>query len=421
MSLLDRTTMERLAAASAPPRAEQMRQAYDVFEKLDPPGPTLERWRYVEVDLGLEGVELVEEPGEPIPPGRFLAALGERSAEATIIDGRVVGVASGGAEITPLGELDGERQVEVHGLVPADHDLLAAGRAAFATDGIQILVPRNRVVDRPVMVDIQATRPGVSFPTVSVRLEDNAEASVIVVYRSPSDLEAVVSPLVGLHAGAGARLRYLAIQNFGFSTKAIIHQRAAAGRDASIRMGEVGLGGKLGRLDLEVLLEGAGSSVEVVGLSFGEYDQTLDYRMTITHRGRNTSSEVFLKGAVEDEAQSIFTGLLKIEKEAVRSSAFETNRNLVLSEHAKAHSVPNLEILCDDVVCGHGSSVGPLEEEHLYYLQSRGLSRARAERLLVRGFFSEAIERLPVEGLAEQVLDEVFGRFVEAQAAGRLR
>src|SRR5690606_9808044 len=191
-------------------------------------------------------------------------------------------------------------------------------------------------------------------------------------------------------------------------------------RDATGRVGEVGLGGKVGRLDLVVDLVGAGSSSEVVGLYFGRNEQILDYRMVINHIGRNTSSDVFLKGAVEDQAESVFTGLLRIEKDALRSSAFETNRNLVLSEHAKAHSVPNLEILCNDVVCGHGSSVGPLEDEHLYYLQSRGIRRERAERMLIRGFFTEVIDRLPIDIVAGPIQDAVFSRFVEAQEEGRL-
>ncbi|MGH8947598.1 MAG: SufB/SufD family protein, partial [Acidimicrobiia bacterium] len=176
----------------------------------------------------------------------------------------------------------------------------------------------------------------------------------------------------------------------------------------------------LGRLDLGVSLVGDGSSSEVVGLYFGEGEQTLDYRMVIDHQGRSTSSDVFLKGAVEDDAQSVFTGLLRIEKDAARTSTFETNRNLVLSENAKAHSVPNLEILCNDVICGHASSVGPLESEHLYYLMSRGLTRERAERLLIRGFFQQVIDRLPIEGLGEPVSDEVFRRFVAAQEEGRV-
>jgi Fe-S cluster assembly protein SufD len=169
------------------------------------------------------------------------------------------------------------------------------------------------------------------------------------------------------------------------------------------------LGGRLGRLDLGLDLDGQGSSAEVVGLFFGHQQQTLDYRMVLNHRGRKSTSAVLLKGAVEDAAQSIFSGLVRIEKGAFGASAFETNRNLVLSPDAKAHSVPNLEILCDDVICGHGSSVGPLEEEHLYYLRSRGLTRPRAERLLIRGFFNEVLDRLPVRGM-ESALAEILDR-----------
>ncbi|NND84905.1 MAG: Fe-S cluster assembly protein SufD, partial [Acidimicrobiia bacterium] len=136
--------------------------------------------------------------------------------------------------------------------------------------------------------------------------------------------------------------------------------------------------------------------------------------------GKNTSSDVFLKGAVEDEASSVFTGLLRIEEDATRTSAFETNRNLVLSESASAQSVPNLEILCNDVICGHGSTVGQLEEEHLYYLMSRGLPKDRAERVLVRGFFEEIINRLPVAEVADPVRAVVHDKFATAQAEGRI-
>ena len=227
-------------------------------------------------------------------------------------------------------------------------------------------------------------------------------------------------PRIDLEIGDGGRLRFLSVQGIDHAASTVVHQRVTIGRDSTSRIGEIGLGGHLGRLDLGVSLVGDGSSSEVVGLYFGEGDQTLDYRMVIDHQGRSTTSDVFLKGAVEDDAQSVFTGLLRIEKDAVRTSTFETNRNLVLSENAKAQSVPNLEILCNDVMCGHASSVGPLEPEHLYYLRSRGLTRERAERLLIRGFFQEVIDRLPIEGLEEPVSDEVFRRFVAAQTEGRV-
>jgi Fe-S cluster assembly protein SufD len=228
-------------------------------------------------------------------------------------------------------------------------------------------------------------------------------------------------PEVDLSIGDGARLRYLTVQGLDHAANIVVHQRVHLGRDSTSRVGEVGLGAGLGRLDIGVDLVGDGASSEIVGLYFGEKNQTLDYRMVVTHQGKRTTSDVFLKGAVEDDAQSVFTGLLRIEKGATRTSTFETNRNLVLSENAKAQSVPNLEILCDDVICGHASSVGPLEQDHLYYLQSRGLRRQRAERLLIRGFFQEVIDRLPIAGIGKPVSDEVFSRFISAQEEGRVR
>jgi Fe-S cluster assembly protein SufD len=276
-------------------------------------------------------------------------------------------------------------------------------------------------METPLVVEVQGTIPGsASFPQLAVRVGEDAEARVVVVYRSAEDAGLLMVPRVDLEVGDGARLKFISVQVLDHAATAVVHQRAVLGRDATSQIGEIGLGGRLGRLDLGVKLVGNGASSEVVGLYFGEGSQTLDYRMVIDHEGKNTISDVFIKGAVEDDAQSVFTGLLRIEKEATRTSTFETNRNLVLSDNAKAQSVPNLEILCNDVMCGHASSVGPLEAEHLYYLQSRGLTRERAERLLIRGFFRQVIDRLPIEGFGKPVSDEVFRRFVEAQEGGRV-
>ncbi len=328
----------------------------------------------------------------------------------------------GGANITitRLVDADAEIAAIADDLIAPDRDAFAAARAAFGADGVIVTAARNTNIESPVVIDVQTTSETASYPSISVVAEENSEIPVIFMLRGNPGVASVISPQIGLHARDGARIRYVAVQNMSLESTGVIHQKIEIGRDATVKMGEVGLGGKVGRLDLHVELAGQGSSAEVVGVYFGEYDQTLDYRLTVHHVGKNTKSDVFLKGAVEDEAQSVFTGLLKIDKGAERTSAFETNRNLVLSEGAKAHSVPNLEIECDDVICGHGSSVGPLEEGHLYYLQSRGLSAERAERLMIKGFFNEMIERLPVDGLAEPVRDELFGRFISAQQEGRV-
>jgi Fe-S cluster assembly protein SufD len=346
----------------------------------------------------------------------LIESLDSSSGKVVIVDGHVVEAESEVARITRLAEASERRP-----LVAADHNKLAAAHRAFATDGVFVDVERGDVLETPVVIDVQASSEDTAtFPHIGVRVGSNAEARVVVVYRSAPGRRLLMVPEVTLEVAEGGNLRFLSVQSLDHAGSNVVHQRVRLGRDASSRIGEVGLGADLGRLDLGVTLEGDGASSDVAGLYFGEGSQTLDYRMVIDHIGRNTTSDVFLKGALEDESESVFTGLLRIEKDAAKTSTFETNRNLVLSEHAKAQSVPNLEILCHDVICGHASSVGPLEEEHLYYLQSRGLRKEAAERLLIRGFFAEVIDRLPIDGLAEQVSAEVFRRFTRAQESGRL-
>lgn len=419
MTSFNKDTLDRLAAGVPRWRAEQMQAAYRVFEGLSEPSGAEEDWRYVEFGESFSSLSPVLAPGEPMGEGPFLSAVPNFSGRVTIIDGAVTGIDAPGLDVKRISEID--EDPGLRGAIPPDHNKLTAAHLAFATDGVLIDFPEGQVVERPLVIDVQAVNPdSASFPHIVVRLGENSEASVLVVYRSAPGVELLMVPEVDLRVGTGARLRYLTVQGFDHAATVVSHQRIHLGRDASSRVGEVGLGGKLGRLDLGVDLQGDGSSSEVVGIYFGEGDQTLDYRVVINHQGRRTSSDVFLKGAVEDNAQSVFTGLLRIEKDAERTSTFETNRNLVLSENAKAQSVPNLEILCDDVVCGHASSVGPLGEEHRYYLQSRGLSKERAERLLIRGFFQEVIDRLPIEDVGGPVSTEVFSRFVAAQEAGRV-
>jgi Fe-S cluster assembly protein SufD len=415
LSAFDAENLQRIKESLPAWRASQMEAAFEVFETLEEPTGAEEDWRYVDYDLPFESLQPALQPGKTLESGPFIDALGSTSGHVLIVDGHVVMAESEVALLSRMADSD-----ESVTRVPVDHNKLAAAHTSFALDGISIDIPNGVTMTDPIVVEVQGATPdSATFPHISVSVGVNAEASVLVVYRSAPDTRLLMVPEVGLDVGDGGNLRFVSVQSLDHAASSVVHQRIGIGRDATSRVGEVGLGGDLGRLDLEVDLLGDGASSEVVGLYFGEGSQTLDYRMVIDHFGRNTSSDVFLKGALEGDSQSVFTGLLRIEKDAQKTSTFETNRNLVLSENAKAHSVPNLEILCNDVVCGHASSVGPLEADHLYYLQSRGLGRSRAERLLIRGFFTEVIDRLPIAGLADPVADEVFSRFIAAQAGGR--
>ena len=404
------------------------RQGLGFFEKLDMPSSAEEVWRYVDLPFRLEDLMLAPPPAAGMDDGDDVAgSLGSMAGQATIIDGTVTDlqVNEEGVVFVSLrdGLADHEDALSVlfgSGIAP-DLDVFSAAHHAFAHDGVFLKVPANRSVERPFYIDVQATAEGtVSFPHITLAIEANAEASVVVGFRSPAGIFLVVNPQIEAFVNDGARLKLSTVQRFGYDTHSIAHERVLIGRDANARLGEVGLGGRLGRLHLTLDVAGRGASTDLVGLYFGEQEQTLDYRLFMNHLGSNTSSNVFLKGAVEDDARSVFTGLVKIEKDIAKVSAFETNRNLVLSEGASAHSVPNLEILSNDVICGHGSTVGPLEEEPLYYLMSRGLSEARAARLLVHGFFEEVINRLPHPALAAPVREAVNRKFVQAQQEGRV-
>lgn len=427
MRPLNQTTVVS-AAETAPLWLTDHRQAgFDYFNKLSMPTGGEEEWRYLELDFDLADFGVPDVAGVPLIDEFDLTALMDYAGIARLVDGFVVDVFCDTADVSMLSmanhkdDVDPVVEAAIGRTISPEIDIFAASHQAFGTDGLVLHVGKGVVVERPIIVDMQATQAGtVSFPHLSVVLDANAEVSVIVVMHSPDGQRLVVVPQIELTVGDGARLNLVTSQHWGDATASVTHQRMALGRDSTGRLGEVGLGGRLGRLDLGVDLDGDGSSSELVGVYFGDGSQIFDYRVVVNHRGKNTRSDVFLKGAVEDEAESVFTGLLKIWPDATRTSTFETNRNLVLSDGAKAHSVPNLEILCDDVVCGHGSTVGPLEEEHMYYLMSRGLSRERAQRVLIRGFFEEMIQRLPVAGIEEPIRDAVNGKIVDAQLEGRL-
>jgi Fe-S cluster assembly protein SufD len=390
--------------ASSPERQSAFRQ----FENLPVPGPTDEAWRYVDRTIDLESVELVSVAGDRLPADEILAAL-ERSQHLVIVDGKVVEIAGEGFGVGSTKLLD---------LVSPDTDKLAAAHRAFVDAGVSVSVPRGKSTKSPVLIEVQTTvEKTISFPHVTIEIGEDAEAEVIVAYRSRDGAQAISVPQVEIDVAQSGRLRFLALQEMALDSTNVVQLRARLGRDATLRLGEVGLGSDLARLDMAIGLDGQGSSADIVGVFFGHREQVLDYRMVLNHRGPKSTSNVLLKGAVEDASQSVFSGLVRIEKPAIGTSAFETNRNLVLSPDAKANSIPNLEILCDDVICGHGSSVGPLEEEHLYYLGSRGISPQRAERLLVRGFFQEVLDRLPVSGMEGALAEILERRFIRGQQA----
>ena len=207
-------------------------------------------------------------------------------------------------------------------------------------------------------------------------------------------------------------MRYVGLQEYGDGVTHLAVQRARIGRGADLKSLGVAFGASLARVEVEALLAEDGGSSEMLGVYFGDGEQHIDHRSIQDHVGSRTSSDLLYKGAMRDSSNAIYTGTVIIEHGAHQCDAYQTNRNILLSDHARAQSVPNLEILTNDPTrCGHAASVGPVSDDELFYLMSRGIPEKEAERLIVFGFFAEVLDRVDIaeirEGLEQAIEQEI--------------
>lgn len=182
-------------------------------------------------------------------------------------------------------------------------------------------------------------------------------------------------------------------------------------KDANLKIHTISMGGELSRSRMDIDLIGDGSGFYLDGVYFGEGAQTHDSRVFVNHLGKNTNSNMITKGVLGGKSSSIFTGTIHIAEGAVKTESHQENRNILLSEEAAAQSVPNLEILCDDVICSHGSSVGPIEEEIYHYVMSRGISKIDADKMLIKGFFNEIINDSSWNIIHDNVADIIDSKY----------
>jgi Fe-S cluster assembly protein SufD len=312
---------------------------------------------------------------------------------------------------TPAGialQTAGDADVELVGSVLGDApDVLAEWNTALSQP-LVLRVPAGRSFDEPVVVTHTLDTSGTAaFPRLVVHAGENSEIVVLERFVSADGVHALVVPVVELRAEPSSRVRYLGVNELGARSWMIGYQVAEAERDASTLLATVALGGDYARVRSEGRLVGQGATGNQIAVYFGEGTQMHDFRTIQHHVAPKTTSDLLFKGAVEDHARSVYTGLIRIGKGARGSNAFQTNRNLKLSDGAWAESVPNLDIENNDVRCSHASTVGPIDEEQRFYLESRGVPPGIAERLIVLGFFDEVIDRLPVPALAASLRAQV--------------
>jgi Fe-S cluster assembly protein SufD len=364
-----------------------------------------EHWRYsriAELDLDAWIVAPTPEGGSvPVP------RVGDRAALAVIVDGRLVATEIEDDRITieSGGDSAGVRGERTDG-IDALHDGLVA-------EVVTITVPAGVVVEKPIIVlhSVEA-EGGASAPHLVVRAGADSEVTVYD-HQQSGDVAALVLPQVELDVADAARVRYVNVQLWGARVWQLGRQSSRVGKEATFTSTTVALGGDYARLAVESTMIGKGGSGALRAVYFGDRDQMHDFRTLQDHVAPNTSSELLFKGALDDHARAVYTGLIHIGKEASGVNAFQTNRNVKLSEHAWAESVPNLEIENNDVRCSHASAVGPVDEEQRFYLESRGVQPDAAEQLIVLGFLDEVLESFAVPGAVPLVRAELLAKTVK--------
>lgn len=288
-------------------------------------------------------------------------------------------------------------------------------RAAVVADPVVIDVPDGVVLDEPIVVRHEGAPDGAAVGT-AVIVRAGADSAVRVVEVLAGGGAGLVLPSTDVRVGAAARVGYVGIQELAPTGWAIGTLELTVEAQGTVAAGLAGFGGDYARLRTDCHLAGRGASGDLLAAYFATGDQLLDYRTFQEHVAPDTTSNLLFKGAVGDRARSVYTGLIRVGKEARGTNAFQTNRNLKLSDDAWAESVPNLVIENNDVRCSHASAVGPIDEEQRFYLESRGIPTKAAERLIVGGFFDEVLSAFPGDDLRAE-LDAAVAAKVQAVLA----
>jgi Fe-S cluster assembly protein SufD len=306
------------------------------------------------------------------------------------------------------------RQAITAGVVNAHQDKFAALHAAFWSGGTLLFVPRDVSIERPLHMLSALSPGGADFGHTLVVLEDGAEATLL------AETASVDAEAAGLHCGAieilvgpGARFRYVNLQNWGTGVWHFAHQRALVDRDAQLQWTIGALGSRLAKVNQHVALVGRRADAQVNGVMFTQGRQHLSYHTLQHHQAPECKSDLLYKVALQDKSHLVWRGMIHVDRDAQKTDGYQRDDNLILSDSARADSIPGLEILADDVRCTHGATVGRVDDEQVFYARSRGLTRKEAIRMIVAGFFQQVFDRITIPSVRDALGDAIRRRVRE--------
>jgi Fe-S cluster assembly protein SufD len=421
---LNDTSVHKSSEALGAPAwlAERRHKAWSRYAEI--PMPTLqdEPWRRTDIrTLPSQAVGLKPSDDLPIDSALLRPLAGDSNAAQVILKPGHPAELRGGESLESLGVVfcDWKTAVKEHQdllrehlgtIVPDDEGKFSALAAAMVTDGVFIYVPKGVTVPDPVHSILWA--PGgehLFFSRLLVVLDEGASLTYVHEMASPTEAEgqAIHSGIVELSVGDAARLTFVELQTWGEHVWNFTHERGRAGRDATLDWIFGAVGSHLTKNFTELDLAGEGSTGRMSGFYFADGIQHLDHDTQQNHLAPHTTSDLLFKGALVDRSRSVWQGMIYVAPGAQKTDGYQANRNLILSKRARADSIPGLEILADDVRCTHGATVSQLEDEPVFYLMSRGLERPEAERLVVDGFFSPIMERIPFEDVRVRLTEMI--------------
>ena len=402
---------------------ERKRAAYETFQSLPMPKRTDESWRFSNIStLTLDGFSL-----SSTAPKSAVAPQGvgvDGIAALTFVNNTLVGSSLLPADLTARGVVvtslasaakTHPELVKAHFMAQPQKlgsQKFAALHTAFVGDGAFIYVPRGVEIATPLIITHAATGAGTAvFPHTLVIAEENAKVSVVDLFVSADGSAHFACGANDLYAAHGANVSYVGAQTWSKDTLSFQFNSTVVRRDARVQSLNLHLGGRQARHESLSQLQAPGAFSEMLALTVAQGAQEFDQRTLQIHQAPNTKSDLLYKNALRDKTRTIFSGLIIVDPDAQKTDAYQSNRNLMLSDDAEANSLPGLEIQANDVRCTHGATSSRIDPEQEFYLQARGIRKAAADELLTFGFFEEVLARIENEALHESLRSLIRTKF----------
>ncbi len=392
-------------------------RAWKTFQSLPMPNTRDEAWRRTDLrQMPVETFQPVRSAakrGERVPPALLRPLVGRQHSGQLLLSPAAAALRIEEDELTRQGVIFSSipQAAQQHPqvvekvlgqVVRPEEGKFAALAAAMLRDAALVYVPRGVQVNAPLH-SVFWGAPGnqALFSYLIVWLEEGASLAYVHEWASPLEKQAqsMHAGVVEVHVGDAASLQFVELQSWGTHVWNFTHERAVVGRDGNLDWIFGAVGSHLTKNFTSLDLNGQGANGRMSGFYFTDGVQHLDHDTQQNHLVPNTSSDLLFKGALQGQSRSVWQGMIYVAPGAQKTDGYQANRNLVLSPQARADSIPGLEIMANDVRCTHGATVGKIDPEQIFFLRSRGIPKAEAERVVVEGFFDQVMQRIPFDGV----------------------